>query len=179
MVGDCLPGGYGYKGALNPMSRLDQLPDVGPALSVRQALYRATRDYKGRVFALALEMGVDADELVKRTSIRDPRPIKPEWIEEILLHTGDERLLTALVRPAGAGWYRPDPVEATNEALHAVGKLLEETGEFVCSMHDGAADNVWELHEVAKLEKHGWDVLRAVLGIMAGARRAMEDREDG
>jgi hypothetical protein len=60
-----------------------------------------------------------------------------------------------------------------------VGKLLGETGEFVAKMHDGAADNVWELHEVMELEKHGMDVIREVLGIMAGARQAMEDRNHG
>jgi hypothetical protein len=46
-------------------------------------------------------------------------------------------------------------------------------------MHDGAADNVWELHEVLDLEKQGMDVIREVLGIMAGARQAMEDRKNG
>lgn len=55
--------------------------------------------------------------------------------------------------------------------------MLHETGLFVSSMHDGAADNVWEPHEVQLLEKHGADVIRAVLGIMAGAREAMEARK--
>jgi hypothetical protein len=46
-------------------------------------------------------------------------------------------------------------------------------------MHDGAADNVWEFHEVLDLEKKGMDVIREVLGIMAGARQAMEARIHG
>ena len=93
--------------------------------------------------------------------------------------TADPRLLDALVRPAGAVWYKPTPVPATKEALKAVGKLLHESGEFVSCMHDGVADAVWESHEVAILEKRGMDVIREVLGIMAGARQAMEDRENG
>ena len=58
-------------------------------------------------------------------------------------------------------------------------KVLHQTGLFVSSMHEGAADNIWELHEVESLEKHGADVIRAVLGIMAGAREAMEARNHG
>jgi hypothetical protein len=46
-------------------------------------------------------------------------------------------------------------------------------------MHEAAKDNVWELHEVLALEKHGADVIRAVLGIMAGAREAMEGQDNG
>lgn len=46
-------------------------------------------------------------------------------------------------------------------------------------MHDGVADAVWEAHEVALLEKRGMDVIREVLGIMTGARQAMEDRDNG
>ncbi|MNN82491.1 hypothetical protein D3C81_1994290 [compost metagenome] len=88
-------------------------------------------------------------------------------------------MLDALCRAAGVVWYRPEPVPATNEALKAVGKLLDEAGAFVGSMHDGAADNVWELHEVLDLEKRGMDVIRQVLAIMAGARQAMEDRTNG
>lgn len=75
--------------------------------------------------------------------------------------------------------HRPVPVPATNEALRAVGKLLDEAGQFVSSMDDGAADNKWELHEVLDLEQRGMDVIRQVLGIMAGAREAMEDRCGG
>ncbi|MNC64125.1 hypothetical protein D3C75_1143000 [compost metagenome] len=63
--------------------------------------------------------------------------------------------------------------------MKAVGKLLGETGEFVAAMHDGAADNVWELREVVDLEQRGMDVIREILGIMAGARQAMEDRNHG
>ena len=38
------------------MSRMDLLPDAGQVLSLRQALYRAGRDYKGGVTALAHDM---------------------------------------------------------------------------------------------------------------------------
>ena len=46
-------------------------------------------------------------------------------------------------------------------------------------MHDGAADNIWEVHEVQLLDQRGMDVIRQVLAIMAGARKAMEDRSHG
>ncbi|WP_296258483.1 MULTISPECIES: phage regulatory CII family protein [unclassified Pseudomonas] len=162
------------------MSRSDLLPDAGPVLSLRQALYRAGRDYKGGVTALAFEMVIENDALQKKLKLDEERRwLTPDELEEVIRLTADPRLLDALVRPAGAVWYRPVPVDATKEALLAVGKLLGETGEFVEKMHDGAADNIWELHEVIDLEKHGADVIREVLGIMAGARKAMEDRHNG
>ncbi|HBO6760845.1 TPA: hypothetical protein L4856_006409, partial [Pseudomonas aeruginosa] len=71
-------------------------------------------------------------------------------------------------------------VNATASALKAVGDLLQREGEFVASLHKGADDNRWEPDEVADLEYHGANVIRAVLGIMAGARQAMEkDQEEG
>jgi hypothetical protein len=162
------------------MSRTDLLPDAGQVLSLRQALYRAGRDYKGGLTALAFDMVVENDTLQKKLKLDEERRwLTPDELEEVIRLTGDYRLLDALMRPAGAVWYRPAPVAATKEALLAVGKLLGETGEFVAKMHDGAADNIWELHEVIDLEKHGADVIREVLGIMAGARLAMEDRDNG
>lgn len=172
--------GYTVKGAFTVMSRKDLLPNAGPVFSLREALYRAGRDYPGGLTKLALEMMVPYEDLQKKLKLDEERRwLNPDELEDIIRLTQDPRLLDSLMRPAGAGWYRPEPVAATNEALQAVGKLLEETGEFVCSMHDGAADNVWEPHEVEKLEKHGWDVIRAVLGIMAGARNACEQRAGG
>ena len=107
------------------MSRRDLLPDAGPVLSLRQALYRASRDYRGGQNALALTMGVPADELAKRLNPNDSRPLKV-----CLLYTSD------------------------------------------------AADGRWEKHEVEALEQHGNALLRQLLGIMAGARAAMEGGED-
>lgn len=162
------------------MSRTDLLPDAGQVLSLRQALYRAGRDFKGGVTALAYQMVIDNDTLQKKLKLdEDRRWLNPDELEEVIHLTADPRLLDALVRPAGAVWYRPVPVPATHEALRAVGKLLDDAGQFVSSMHDGAADNRWELHEVLDLEQRGMDVIRQVLGIMAGARAAMEGSDNG
>ena len=172
--------GYTVNGGFTVMSRTDLLPDAGPVLPLRQAIYRAGRDYKGGITALAFNMVLDNDTLQKKLKLDEERRwLNPDELEELIRLTGDTRLLDALMRPAGAVWYRPVPVPATRDALKAVGKLLGETGEFVAAMHDGAADNVWELHEVLDLEKQGMDVIREVLGIMAGARQAMEDRVHG
>lgn len=153
------------------MSRKDLLPDAGLALNLRQALYRASRDYVGGQNALALSMGVPCDELAKRLNPTDVRPIKPEWIEEILALTHDARLLDALVRSAGAFAFVPEPVPATQDALKALGALLQEEAGFVISLHGGAADGIWEVHEVAKLRYHASRMVSAVLGIVAGAEQ--------
>lgn len=162
------------------MSRVDLLPDAGPVLALRQALYRAGRDYHGGITKLAFDMVMDVDALQKKLHPTEERRWpSPDEIEEIVRWTADSRLLDALVRPAGAVWYRPEPVPATNEALQAVAKLLEESSQFVGTLHDGAADNVWTAAEVLDLEQRGMDVIRQVLAIMAGARQAMEDEAHG
>ncbi|GAD62669.1 phage regulatory CII family protein [Aquipseudomonas alcaligenes] len=162
------------------MSRTDLLPDAGPVLSLRQALYRAGRDYKGGLTALAHDLGMDLETLQKKLKLTEERRWPtPDELEEIIGATQDPRLLDAVNRPAGVVWFKPTPVPATQDALKAVGELLQKEGEFVGSLHSGAADNVWKPHEVALLEHHGNEVIRAVLGIMAGARAAMEGRQDG
>ncbi|PXX58520.1 hypothetical protein SAMN05660489_04953 [Pseudomonas sp. LAMO17WK12:I10] len=162
------------------MSRIDNQPDASPALSLRHALWRAGREYKGGITRLAFEMGMDLDALQKKLKHDEERRwLTPDELEEVLQWTSDKRVLDALGRAAGVVWYRPQPVPATNEQLKAVGLLLNEAAEFVSSMHEGAADNVWEPHEVQRLEACGMDVIRQVLAITAGARQAMEDQANG
>jgi len=155
------------------MSRRDLLPGAGPVLNVRQALYRATRDAKGGQNAVALTIGMDPDELNKRVSPTNNRPLHPEFLEEIVAATRDPRLLAALVRPAGAVAYMPAPVPATRQALKALGAMLHAEGDFVVSLHKGAADNVWLPHEVEELRYHANRLVGHVLGIVAGAELAM------
>lgn len=156
------------------------MPDAGPVLSIRQALYRAGRDYRGGVTGLALDLGMDLDALQKKLKFDfEARWPTPDELEEVIGATQDPRLLDALMRPAGAVWFKPAPVAATQDAFQAVGESLKAKGEFVSSIHAGLADKKWQPHEVALLEHHGNEVIRAVLGIMAGARAAMEGRQDG
>jgi threonine/homoserine/homoserine lactone efflux protein len=92
------------------MSRTDLLPDAGPVLPLRQAIYRAGRDYKGGITALAFEMVLDNDTLQKKLKLDEERRwLNPDELEEVIRLTADPRLLDALMRPAGAVWYRPVP----------------------------------------------------------------------
>lgn len=161
------------------MSRKDLLPDAGPVLTLRHALYRACRDHRSGIAAVALDMGVDADALSKALNLNDPRPIRAEWIEDILSITCDPRLIAALVRPAGAIAFLPQPVKASNQALKALAATCRAKGEFVESMHAGAADGVWEPHEVALLKHHASELIGSILAIVAGAEQSMEDQRNG
>jgi hypothetical protein len=156
------------------MSRTDLLPGTGPVLDLRQALYRACRDYRGGITADALPMGVDSDALTKALSPKLCRPIRPERIEELVANTQDPRLLAALVRPAGAVAYVPSPVPATRETLQALGRLLQAEAEFVLSLHSALADGQWERHEVETMRFHGNRVVGKVIGIIAGAEQSLE-----
>lgn len=157
------------------MSRKDLLADAGMNLSLRQALYRAARDYRGGINALALQMGIAPDALQKSLSPEDPRTIRVEWIEEIIAFTRDPRLLDALMRPANATWYIAEPVRANKEAMEALGALIRREGDFIGSLAKGASDSIWERHEIEQLERTGFILIRKLLSIMAGARQAMED----
>ena len=161
------------------MSRKDLLPDAGPVLSLRQALYRAARDYKGGINTLALHMGVSPDALQKALNPKDVRPIKPEWIEEITAFTRDPQLLAALTRPASAVAYVVKPVSANRAALEALGGLIRREGEFIDALARGAADRRWERHELEELQHHGFAVIAKYLGIMAGAQQAVEEDAHG
>ena len=156
------------------MSRKDLLPAGGVQLNVRQALYRASRDYPGGQFALALTLGISPDDLGKRVNPNDTRPIRPELIEEIVEATRDVRLLNALVRPAGALAFVPAAVAAGDASLKSVAVLLAEVSAYVGSLADGSADDTWRPHEVAELRYHAERVVSQVLGIVAGAELAME-----
>ena len=148
-------------------------------LSLRQALYRASRDYQGGQNALALSMGVSADELQKRVSPADGRPIKAEWVEEILSITRDPRLLQAIgAAYSGVVWYEVEPVVPSRDSLLGLGRFLTKEAGFVTSLADGAADGRWEKNEVEALETHGMELVRQLLGMMAGARAAMEGGDD-
>lgn len=160
------------------MSRVDLLPAAGPVLSLRQALYRAGRDYRGGITSLALDLGMDLDALQKKLKFDfDGRWPSPDELEEIISATQDTRLLDALVRPAGAVWFKPVPVAATRDALKAVGALLQNEGNFVSCLHAGGDDNIWRADEVAMLRLRGHAVIRQVLAIIAGAEQQM--LEDG
>jgi hypothetical protein len=161
------------------MNRKGQSPAIAPVLSLRKAIYRAAHDYHGGVTALAHDMVLDYDSLQKKVKHDfEQRWLDPDELEEVIRLTAHPLLLDALMRPAAMVWYKPEAAAPTKEALLAVSKVLHQTGQFVSSMHEGAADNLWERHEVECLEKHGADVIRAVLGIMAGAREAMEARQN-
>jgi hypothetical protein len=153
----------------------DLLPDAGPVLTVREALYRAGQDYSRGLKGLAYNMGLEYDALQKKLHIDNAsRYPTPEELEELVRLTRDPRLLAALVRPAGAVAFIPTPVPAAPDALQELGKLLQAEGEFVGSLHQGAADSRWERHEVDLLRHHAHRVIGRILGIVAGAELAME-----
>ena len=162
------------------MSFRNLVPGAGPVLNLKQALYRAAQDYHHGLKGLAFDMALDYDALQKKLHVDNPqRYLTPAELEEVVRLTKDERLLAALVRPAGAVAYLPTPVPATQEALAALGELLGKEATFVGSLHGGAADGRWEQHEVDELRYRANQVISVILGIVAGAEQAMEGADHG
>ncbi len=179
-IGDSCLIGYGDNTDFYAMSRKNLLPDAGPVLDLHQAVYASARDFRGGLTAIAAMMAVNYDTLQKKISVGNhTHHLTLGEFQELATITDDPRIDEAYARSRGKNIFKPLPVAATAEALHALGDLLMSEGRFVASLHEGVADDVWEEREVLDLEHHGYKVICEILGIMAGARQAMEGRNDG
>lgn len=148
-------------------------------LSLRDALPRAVRRYRGGITSAAYELGMDYNVLQKKLQPDNfQRHLTPEELEAVIGLTRDPVLLDALVRPAGAIAFIPRPVTASRDALHALGEALVAKGQFVGALHDGVADDVWQRHEVEALRYHANQVIGQILSIVAGAEQAMLEHEE-
>lgn len=147
----------------------------GPAVPLEVAIDSDCREFRGGHKAVCAMLGEAYGPFQKRLSCAYP---------DHHLHADSAARVIELVRGSGVRlWfeqvygvvsYQPKPVPATHDAMQALGKLLASEAEFVASLASGSADGVWEPGEVAQLEKHGYALISKLLGIMAGARQAME-----
>lgn len=161
------------------MSRIDPTRGLGPVLTLEQAVDHDTRRERGGPVAVCATLGFSYNSYQKKFSISYPDHLLSvrdfeRWLE--LVEAAET--LRAIARIKGGVFYRPKPVPATPDALQALADVLTREGRFVGSLHAGLADGRWDEREVQHLERHGNEVIEAVLAIMAGAREAMErDRE--
>ncbi len=163
------------------MSRIDPTRGLGPVLTLEQAVDFDTRRERGGPVAVCATLGFSYNSYQKKFSISYPEHLLSvrdfeRWLELVAA----EETLRTIARIKGGVFYRPTPVPATEAALQALAVVLQRMAAFVASMHEGVADSRWEEHEVLNLERHGNEVNEAILGVMAGAREAMErEREVG
>lgn len=162
------------------MGRNSLLPNPAPDLDLDQAVYLASRDYRGGQTALAYTVCIEPGTFQKKVSLSNAthRLTLPEFIA-VADATDDPRIDEAYARHRGGLFYRPVPVPATQAALTALATMLAAEGQFMQSLADGSADCAWEAHEVAELELRGRQLIAQVLGIMAGARAEMEGSSHG
>lgn len=162
------------------MSRIDPTRGLGPALTLEQAVDHDTRRERGGPVAVCATLGWSYNAYQKRLSISYPdNQLSLRDFERWLELVDAKETLRAIARIQGGVFYRPTPVPATVNALHALADVLARESRFVGSLHDGVADSRWEEREVLDLERHGAEVIEAILGIMAGARDAMERDLEG
>ncbi|OLU23101.1 hypothetical protein BVH03_23010 [Pseudomonas sp. PA15(2017)] len=152
----------------------------GPVRSLAAAIDLDCREFKGGHTAVCAILEEPYGPFQKRLSCSYPEhhlntlqlarvveltrgPMVREWFEQVF----------------GVVTYQPKPVQASQDALKALSKLLDKEGKFVGSLVGGSADGKWEAHEVEVLEEHGYALIGKLLGIMAGAREAMEGRSHG
>ena len=161
------------------MSRIDPTRNLGPALTLEQAVDFDTRRERGGPVAVCATLGLPYNSYQKRFSISYPdHHLNLRDFERWLELVAAEETLRTIARIKGGVFYRPQPVPATADALQALAEVLARKSRFVGSLHNGLADSRWEAHEVLDLERHGNQVIEAILGIMAGARESMEQEVD-
>lgn len=154
--------------------RTDPTRDVGPELSLEQAIDRDCRDFRGGLTAVCAIMGKPYDSFQKRLSVSHPENhLCVRDFEQFLELVRGPAVSRALDRLQGRISYQPVPVESLPDALKAMADKCSQEALFFSSLRDGVADSVWRPHEVARLEAHGDDLIRTIKGIMAGARRAV------
>ncbi|MFC0709229.1 hypothetical protein [Azorhizophilus paspali] len=162
------------------MSRIDPTRGLGPALTLEQAVDHDTRRTRGGPVAVCATLGWSYNAYQKKLSISYPDNLLSvrdfeRWLELVEA----EETLRAIARIRGGVFYLPAPVTASAAAPRALADPLRHEAAFVGSLHQGAADGCWEEREALELERHGNQVIEAVLGIMAGARAAMERDLEG
>lgn len=162
------------------MSRRHLLPEPSPALDVDQAVYLATREYRGGQKALAYTIAIDPGTLQKKVSIANTTHhlTLPEFLA-VADAVDDPRIDEAYARARGLVMFKVAPVGATADALAALADKAGSAADFARSLSDGVADSVWERHEVERLAHHGYELIASVLGIIAGAREVMGEQNHG
>lgn len=157
------------------MGRSHLLPDAGEVLDLHQAVYCAVRDYRGGLTAVAAVMATNYGTLQKKLSIvNDTHHVSLADFEQIVSIVDDPRIDSAYARLRGKMLYQPAQVDATHDALKSLSEVLGAAAKFVESLQHGAADKLWDLHEVAELEHFGNELIGKILGIVAGAHEEME-----
>lgn len=153
--------------------------DQGPQRALEEAVDLDCRDYRGGHTAVCAILGEAYGPFQKRISTAYP---------DHHLRACDLARVVELVRgPAVLEWfeqvygvcsYEVQPVEASRDALLALGRYLQDESGYVQAVAEAAADGVWTDDEVAKLESHTKDLVRRMMGILAGAREAARRRPE-
>lgn len=152
----------------------------GPAVPLDVAVDNDCRDFRGGHKAVCAILGEPYGPFQKRLSGAYPdHHLRPDDLSRVVQLVRGPAVRAWFEQVYGVVTYEPTPVPATRDAMQALGKLLAKEGEFVASLAGGAADSRWEPAEVAKLEEHGYALIRKLLGIMAGARKEMEGCQHG
>ena len=165
-------------GVLLPMSNHER--DCDDVLPLTQAVDADCREFRGGHVAVCAILGEPYGPYQKRISTSYPEHhLRLEDFERVAELVQGPRVRAWFERVYGVTCYGAEPVAATRDAMLALSHYLQAEAGFVASLAEGAADGRWEAKEVADLERHGMKLVRQLLGIMAGARAAMEGRQHG
>lgn len=157
------------------MTHLHDVDTGGPSLPLDVAIDNDCREFRGGHKAVCAMLGEPYGPFQKRLSGAYPdHHLKPDDLARVVELVRGPAVRQWFEQVYGVVSYQPVPVPASRDAMQALGKLLAKEGEFVASLAGGAADGRWERAEVAELEEHGFALISKLLGIMAGARQAME-----
>lgn len=163
------------------MSRTDKHPEKTEIMSVPHAVYRAARDYRGGVNALALELGENYNVFQKRVNPDYPAHLlRAKDVFRIAAVTKDERLLISICHSIGAVHYSPLPLTSVVDHLKAVANTQRLSATFTESIAPLLANREITSDELGAIELAGYRYISHIYGVIAGATissSAPEDRQ--
>lgn len=152
------------------MSRVDHFPEE-PGMSVEVAIYRAARDYRGGITALALEMGVNYNTLAHKLNPQKKSHVL--FVDEMLAIiriTRDQRILQALGQRMGFVHYDAARVQSREERLLAISRLHAVSSALTRAIAPFVSETQTPTaRDMAEMEHQGYLYLSCVLSIGAGA----------
>lgn len=154
------------------MSRKDLYPEPPGIMSLDHALYRAGRDYRGGITALALEVGMNHNTLAHKLNPDKPTHVLtlPELLA-IIQATKDDRIIDALAHASGAIAVTPRPVGSVKDRLTTTASLQRHMADFTEALVPFLI-NTPSPDSLARLEKEGYRLVSCLVGTLVGVHLA-------
>jgi len=159
------------------MSRINHYASIEGIPSLAEAFYLAGREYRGGITALAIDMEMDYEALVKKLNPTTQRFLDQDELERFLKLADSNEIDLALCRASQAVIAKRIPMESKGDCYRALAKhslssaklcgLLAEAQD----LGEGSLKVLWP-----RLERALFEHAQLVLGIVEGVKESHGQR---